>query len=260
MLFNMPLISVITINYNNAAGLQKTIDSVISQTFQDFEFIVIDGHSSDNSIDIIKQNKRINFWLSEKDNGIYDAQNKGILNANGNYLLFLNSGDVLANSTVLQKVSAVLSGGKSFYYGNLIFEKNLVKENHIAPKEIDMDFILNSTFWHPCVFIKSDLFKAFGLYNTSFKIVGDYEFFIRCLLKPHVTSEHINEFITEFDGNGISNDTSKIDLQVKEREKAWQLNVSELVYDSLKKQNAFSRSKYASVVNSLQKMRGKGAF
>jgi len=260
MLFKMPIISIITINYNNAAGLQKTMDSVISQTFQDFEFIVIDGQSSDNSLDIIKQNNRINFWLSEKDNGIYDAQNKGILNAKGDYLLFLNSGDILASNTVLQKVSTLLSGGKSFYYGNLILEKNLVKQNHFAPKEIDMDFILNSTFWHPCVFIKSDLFKSFGSYNTSFKIVGDYEFFIRCLLKPNVTSEYINEFITEFDGNGISNDTSKATIQIEEREKAWQLNVSALVYESLKKQNAFSRSKFASVVNSVQKMRGKGEF
>jgi glycosyltransferase involved in cell wall biosynthesis len=256
----MPLISVITINYNNAAGLQKTMDSVISQTFQDFEFIVIDGQSSDNSVDIIKQNSRINFWLSENDNGIYDAQNKGILNAKGDYLLFLNSGDILANSSVLKKVSAVLSGGKSFYYGNLILEKDLVKENHFAPKEIDMDFMLNSTFWHPCVFIKADLFKSFGVYNTSFKIVGDYEFFVRCLLKPNVTSEYINEFITEFDGNGISNDASKAAIQTKERQKAWQLNVSELVYDSLKKQNAFSRSKFASVFNSLQRMRGKDGF
>lgn len=256
----MSLISIITINYNNAKGLQKTIDSVVSQSFQDFEFIVIDGNSSDKSVDIIKQYPRINEWLSEKDNGIYDAQNKGILKAKGDYLLFLNSGDSLASPFVLQKISSVLLGGKSFYYGNLILDKNKTKENHFAPKTIDMDFILNSTFWHPCVFIKSDLFKQYGLYNTSFKIVGDYEFFIRCLLKPHITTEYINEFITEFDGDGISNDASQNEIQTKEREQAWKLNVSELVYDSLKKQNTFSRSKYASFINSLQKMRGKQNF
>ncbi len=256
----MPLASIITINYNNAHGLKKTIDSVISQSFQDFEFIVIDGNSSDKSIDVIKQYPRINAWVSEKDYGIYDAQNKGILKAKGQYLLFLNSGDILVNNQILQKVSSVLLGGKSFYYGNLILEKNSFKENHFAPKEIDIDFMLNSTFWHPCVFIKSDLFKSFGLYNTTFKIVGDYEFFIRCLLKPHVTTEYINEFITEFDGNGISNDVSQNELQIMERDKAWKLNVSELVYDSLKKQNAFSRSKFASVINSIQKIRGKQNF
>ncbi|MBI3520536.1 MAG: glycosyltransferase [Bacteroidetes bacterium] len=256
----MAKLSIITINYNNSVGLQKTINSVISQTFQDFEFIVIDGNSSDSSVDVIKQYHRINEWVSEKDNGIYDAQNKGILKATGDYLLFLNSGDILANNNVLQNVSPVLSGGKSFYYGNLILEKNSVKEKHIAPITLDIDFMLNSTFWHPCVFIKAELFKVFGLYNTSFKIAGDYEFFIRCLLKPNITTEYINEFITEFDGNGISNDAGQNELQLQEREKAWKLNISEVVYDSLKKQNAFSRSKYASFINSLQKIRGKQNF
>ena len=256
----MPIISIITVNYNNAIGLNKTINSVVSQSFQDFEFIVIDGYSTDKSIDIIKQNPRINEWISEKDNGIYDAQNKGILKAKGNYLLFLNSGDILVNNQVLQKVSVLLSGNKSFYYSNLILKKDLVKEKLFAPKLIDVDFMLNSTFWHPCVFIKSDLFKQYGLYNTAFKICGDYEFFVRCLLKPNITSQYMNEFITEFDGNGISNDISKNDLQTQERELAWKFNLSELVYDSLKKQNAFSRSKFASVINSFQKLRGKQKF
>lgn len=256
----MPLISIITINYNNVSGLKKTIESVVYQVFQDFEFIVIDANSIDKSVDVIKQFTRINEWISEKDNGIYDAQNKGILMAKGNYLLFLNSGDSLINNHVLQNVSNILTGGKSFYYGNLILENNLIKEQHFAPKIIDIDFMLNSTFWHPCVFIKSELFKLYGLYNTSFKIAGDYEFFIRCLLKPNISTEYINEFITEFDGDGISNDASQTDLQNKERELAWKLNVSKLVYDSLKKQNAFSRSKFASVINSLQKIRGKQNF
>lgn len=256
----MSLISIITINYNNVEGLQKTINSVVSQGFQDFEFIVIDGGSTDGSVDVVKKYNRINEWLSEKDNGIYDAQNKGVLKSKGEYLLFLNSGDILVDNQVLQKVSTCLSSGKSFYYGNLILDKNNTKEKHLAPKEIDVDFMLNSTFWHPCVFIKSNLFKQFGLYNTSFKIVGDYEFFIRCLLKPNITTEYVNEFITEFDGNGISNDASQNEIQVNEREMAWKLNVSELVYESLKKQNAFSRSKYASFINSLQRIRGKQNF
>ncbi len=256
----MPLISVITINYNNANGLQKTIKSVVDQTFQDFEFIVIDGNSTDTSVEVIKQNQRINHWLSEKDKGIYDAQNKGIEKATGNYLLFLNSGDALVNRIVLEKVSHFLGSDKSIYYGDLVLEKNNRQEKHLAPNEIDTDFMLNSTFWHPCVFIKAELFRNYGLYNTDFKIAGDYEFFIRCLLKPGITTEHIPEFITLFDGNGISNDATKDELQLQEREKAWKLNVSEMTYESLKKQNAFSRSKYASLINSLQKLRGKQNF
>lgn len=257
----MPLISVITINYNNAKGLQKTIDSVINQTYKEFEFIVIDGSSTDNSKQIIeKKTNNISYWVSENDKGIYDAQNKGILKAKGDYYLFLNSGDVLSDKFILGKIVPFLSSNKSFYYGNLLLLKENKKEEHLAPKEIDLDFLLNSTFWHPCVFIKSELFKQFGLYNTSFDICGDYEFFIRCLLKPNIATEYLNEFITVFDGDGISNDVSKIEQQNKERELAWKLNVSEIIYDSLKKQNAFSRSKYASMINSLQKIRGKSNF
>ena len=253
----MPLLSVITINYNNAKGLKQTINSVVSQTVNDVEFVVIDGGSTDNSIEYVKNEKRITNWISEADKGIYDAQNKGIQRATGEYLLFLNSGDVLVNDSVLEKISKYLIGNKSFYYGNLILKKNDVQEKHIAPRLIDMDFILNSTFWHPCVFIKSSLFKKFGLYNTQFKIAGDYEFFVRCLLKPNVTTEYMNEFITLFDGNGISNNSEYNEILKKEREEAFKINISEIVYESLKKQNIFSRSKYSKLVNLLQKIRGK---
>lgn len=253
----MPLISIITINYNNASGLKKTIDSVCAQSFQDFEFIVIDGNSNDNSLDIIKQNNKINYWVSETDKGIYDAHNKGIIKATGDYLLFLNSGDILADNLVLKNVLSHFSNNKSFYYGNLILEKNKVLQKHIAPSSIDLDFMINSTFWHPCVFIKSELFKLYGQYNIEFKIAGDYEFFIRCLLKPNVSTEYINEFITIFDGNGISNDLKNKELQEKERENAWKLNISDNIYMSLKQQNAYSRSKFSAIINTIQKLRGK---
>ncbi len=101
----MKKVSVITINYNNAQGLQKTIDSVISQTFKDYEFIIIDGGSTDESVDIIRKNSgKISYWVSEKDGGIYNAQNKGAKKASGEYCLFLNSGDFLMDSQTLEKV------------------------------------------------------------------------------------------------------------------------------------------------------------
>ena len=96
---------IITINYNDAAGLKKTIDSVINQTYTEFEYIIIDGGSSDSSLQIIKENaNQINYWVSETDKGIYNAMNKGIEAAKGEYLLFLNSGDYLLDSLVLKKV------------------------------------------------------------------------------------------------------------------------------------------------------------
>ncbi len=256
----MPKISIITINYNNATGLDKTIRSVITQTYKEFEFIVIDGQSTDTSVDVIKTYAhQLTNWISEPDGGIYDAQNKGILNSTGDYLLFLNSGDVLVDNNVLEHVSTKLNG-QSFYYGNLILESNHQSVKHQAPEIIDVDFMLNSTFWHPCVFIKSSLFKEFGLYNTTFKICGDYEFFIRCLLKPNITTQYLDLFITRFDANGISNNPQQNQLQTEEREKAWRMNVSELIYENLKQQNSFARSKYATVINLLQKWRGKPRF
>jgi glycosyltransferase involved in cell wall biosynthesis len=101
-------LSIITINYNNRDGLEKTIRSVIDQRFTDFEFIVIDGGSTDGSVDNIrKYENKINYWCSEKDAGIYNAQNKGIKKAKGEYCLFLNSGDFLYNEDVLNKIKKI---------------------------------------------------------------------------------------------------------------------------------------------------------
>ena len=101
----MPQLSIITINYNNLAGLQKTFESVFNQTFQDFEYIVIDGGSTDGSKELIEQyHDKIDYWVSEPDSGIYNAMNKGIVRANGEYLQFLNSGDSLLGENILKNV------------------------------------------------------------------------------------------------------------------------------------------------------------
>ena len=120
----MPFFSIITINLNNSTGLEKTIQSVTTQLFSDFEFIIIDGGSTDNSIDVIKKyESEITSWVSEKDNGIYDAQNKGIAKANGTYCLFLNSGDYLFSKDALKKVfDSNLT--EDIVYGNIIYHEN----------------------------------------------------------------------------------------------------------------------------------------
>lgn len=253
-------LSIITINYNDKLGLEITVNSVISQSYKGIEYIIIDGASTDGSLDVIKSNEsQIAIWESEKDQGIYDAQSKGAKKANGEYQLFLNSGDVLATNTIIEEIIPFLEG-KEFYYGNLLLDKNGIIEKHKAPKQIDLDFMLNSTFWHPCVFIKSDLFKRFGYYNMDFKIAGDYEFFIRCLTKPGIETQFIDKFITLFDGDGISNNPKQIDAMNIERNKAWENNVSLIIYDALKKHLSFKRTKYANWLNKLQHIRGKEQF
>lgn len=206
----MPKLSIITINFNNVNGLEKTIKSVVSQKFTDFEFIIIDGGSSDGSlIEIEKYAKKINYWTSEKDKGIFNAQNKGIAVAKGDYCLFLNSGDCLADENVLQNV---FSGNISadIIYGDLItvdapgFKKHLKSPDHVGIKRM-----LTDTLWHPVSFIKKNLFSKHGNYNEKYKIVSDYEFFVRVIILKKVSLQYIPIDVSVFDTSGISSDMSK---------------------------------------------------
>ena len=238
-------LSIITINYNNLSGLTKTLESIWAQSFKNFEHVLIDGASSDGSSEFLKNHsQKFSHWVSEPDTGIYDAMNKGILKASGEYLLFLNSGDCLFEKDTLEKALSQVDGSFSFYYGNLVLERSGQIEEHKAPAKINLDFMLNSTFWHPCVFIQSSLFKKFGLYRTEFKITGDYEFFIRCLLKAGVKAKHLPFFISVFDGSGISNSSEHQVLQNLERKKSWLLNMSKPMYLLIKTYNRFTRSRY----------------
>jgi glycosyltransferase involved in cell wall biosynthesis len=118
----MPKLSIITINYNNVKGLEKTINSVVNQSYNDFEYIIIDGGSTDGSVDIIKKHEnKIVFWVSEPDNGIYDALNKGVKHSNGEYLLFLNGDDCLIDDAILQKISYHLEF-KDLIYFDIYFD------------------------------------------------------------------------------------------------------------------------------------------
>ena len=222
----MPVVSIITINYNNTAGLKKTIDSVISQTFQDIEFIIIDGGSTDGSVDIIKSNAaKITHWVSEKDNGIYNAQNKGARKATGEYCLFLNSGDHLVESATLDKVVKELN--KDIVYGDLLIEDaQRNRSNGISPDVLDVYHFMISTLWHPCTFIKRALFEKYGYYREDFKITGDYEFFLRVILKNGVSYRHIPVPISIFDMSGVSNDPENQKLQSEERKRSWLMNYS----------------------------------
>jgi glycosyltransferase involved in cell wall biosynthesis len=215
----MPLLSIITINFNNAEGLKKTIESVFSQSFNDFEYLIIDGGSTDGSVEIIKQNKKINYWISEKDNGIYDAMNKGILKSFGNYLLFLNSGDYLCEN-VLGKVFSE-THNEDILYGNMKInwgENNIT--DGIMPNKITLEHLVKDTLWHPVSFIKKELFNKFGLYNTDYEIVADYEFFFKNIIINKSSNVHLNYFITEYNVEGFSSLPSN-----KAKEKAERLKV-----------------------------------
>lgn len=214
-----PKISVITINYNNAAGLRKTMQSVVSQSYRDFEYIIIDGGSTDGSIGVIEEFRNsVTRSVSEKDKGIYDAQNKGISQATGEYLLFLNSGDFLCNPAVLEKVSG-FGLDRDIVYGDMYINWGEKISLGKMPAEISKEQMFRDTLWHPVSFIRSELFHNYGMYNLEYKMVADYEFFFRVIIKHKVSTKHIPLAICEFDTGGISSDPAKKETEKAERKR-----------------------------------------
>ena len=205
---NKPLITVITVSLNSESTIHKTIESVLNQTFENVEFIIIDGMSSDNTVGIIKEHfdryreqnnlKRLSV-ISEKDSGISSAFNKGIKLANGNFLLFLNSDDYLIDENVFQDISNLLINDENLYCGNIFidslgkFVKCQIEENL---KEYNV--------LHPATFFGKKVFEKIGFFDESFKIGMDTEFFFRAR-KMNIKFENLNRTITIFSVSGISN-------------------------------------------------------
>lgn len=200
-------LSIITVNLNNRDGLLKTIDSVVSQTFRDFEWIVIDGGSTDGSKELIEQYAdHFAYWVSEPDKGIYNAMNKGIRVAKGDYLQFLNSGDWLCSDNTLQNVfdcsftDDVLFGSCIVHDpGAGIYEHGPTDNNFTAFQ------LLSKSLPHQASFIKKKLFDRYGLYDESFKICADMKFFYDVIVNHNVSVGHLPFAVAHFDGAGISN-------------------------------------------------------
>lgn len=214
-----PKISIITVNYNDKAGLQKTIKSVAEQSFKDFEFFVMDGGSTDGSKELLEENAALfTRWLSEPDRGIYHAMNKGIKMAKGEYLLFLNSGDSLYHSEVLAQVDQEITGEHGIYYGDIIYDEISKQTVRTFPDRLTFGFFYEHNLSHQASFIKRTLFDEFFYYNESFKIVSDWEFFIYAICKKDVPYQHINNILTNYDATGLSSNVDNHVMMRKERE------------------------------------------
>lgn len=216
------MLSVITINLNNKFGLIKTIESVRNQTYRNFQFIIIDGGSNDGSIDIIKKfDKHINYWISEPDNGIYNAMNKGIVKSEGKYCIFMNSGDLFADNEVIEYFSN--SGlQEDIISGNTFTVRNTNQEIIKAPKNSELTFEFffpGGTIMHQSTFIKKKLFDEIGLYDENFMIISDWVFFLKTLIIQKCSYKNIDRNISFYNFNGISNQNSYFDVQNKERKK-----------------------------------------
>lgn len=222
-------LSIITINYNNAEGLRKTLASVASQTYPNIEHIIIDGGSTDGSVDVIKEYvrnvERMNeltnegihvVWLSEPDKGIYNAMNKGISKASGDYIQILNSGDILASPDVTERMMVKLnelsnervneSDGVAILYGNMV--KFDYANNRILGKSREVEYSLRnyyySTMNHDCCYIHRSVYEKYGLYDENLKIVSDWKWFLQAIGLGHVKPVYVDIDVTIFDASGIS--------------------------------------------------------
>ncbi|MFR9166876.1 MAG: glycosyltransferase family 2 protein [Dysgonomonas sp.] len=201
-------LSIITINLNNSSGLLKTIESVENQTFRDFEFIVIDGGSKDNSVEHIKKYEdKISYWISEPDKGIYNAMNKGIAKATGEYCYFLNSGDFLIDNSVLERVFQG-NTSDSFICGNYLTEENHKLVTHNEYKIRDWKFSLYDIFSgflaHQAFFIKRTMFEKYGYYDERFKIMSDWKLFFLAIGVDNEKVFYKDVNICVYDTQGIS--------------------------------------------------------
>lgn len=197
--------SIITINYNNREGLQKTINSVIGQTFKDYEFIIIDGGSTDGSLEILKQHDAsITFWSSEPDKGVYHAMNKGIVKAHGEYLNFMNSGDCFYDNEVLaqiakQNFSEDLIIGRDYHYN----EASKQGFATILPPRLSMLNFIHHTLPHQSTFFKHSMFDEM-LYDETLKIASDMKFFMQQICINECSFRLIDDIICRREPDGIS--------------------------------------------------------
>lgn len=238
-------LSIITINYNNAKGLQKTIESVVSQNYKNIEYIIIDGGSKDNSVDVIKEHEDIiSYWVSERDSGIYNAMNKGIQKATGEYLLFLNSGDSLVCETVLEQLIKGEKGDTDLVYGDLIRTFSDGTQDFVEmPDFITVDRMMTQTLCHPVTLIHSRLFQEFGLYDERLKIVADWAFFFKVIVHGNATQKHKKVTVANFMMDGLSSlpeSRSKIN-----EEKDWvKMNYSSPAFIKLYQEYSIYKSLY----------------
>jgi glycosyltransferase involved in cell wall biosynthesis len=212
----LPL-SIITVNLNNVDGLRKTFESVFGQSFSDFEYLVIDGGSTDGSYELIKNNNNLlNYWISETDSGIYQAMNKGIRKAKGEYCLFLNSGDQLINSNILSEVFN-FKYHADILYGNMQVVKNgQVIGLATTPAIITFKTLFEGTIHHQAAFIKRILFESYGLYDEEYRIRSDWGFWIKTVVLNNCTTHFINKVISVYDAGGLSSFREAIEIEKNE--------------------------------------------
>lgn len=213
-------LSIITINYNNGVGLEQTIKSVINQTSKEFEYIIIDGNSTDDSYAVIlKYKQHLKHWVSETDRGIYHAMNKGIMLAQGEYCQFLNSGDTLVDGEVVAKMLQKMPNS-GIVIGNMLKKLpngKILKDIGVGNNEITLFTLYKGSLNHSPAYIKRSLFEKYGFYDEKLRIVSDWKWYIIAIVLEEEKVIYVDIDVSIFCLDGIS--TLNIPLLQSERTK-----------------------------------------
>ena len=213
-------ISIITVCYNSAETIGRTLRSVREQTYGEIEHIVIDGGSGDNTLEVVAaEGPHVGKLVSEKDNGIYDAMNKGIRLATGDVVAFLNADDFYKGSDVLAKVAKVMQAEQlDALYGDVEFFQR-GKENSVARRYNSSRFTVGRLGWgwmpaHPALFVRRALFERHGLFRTDYFIAGDFEFIARVFSSRDLRHRHLPESLVRMQMGGVSTSGWRATLQL----------------------------------------------
>lgn len=201
-------VSVITVCKNAQDTIERTIKSVVSQDYKDIEYLIIDGKSTDKTLDIVKKYKdKIDIIVSEPDGGIYYAMNKGIEKSSGEIIYFLNSGDFLFNRCVVSDIANLFKeNNPDLIYGDvLLYDRNNPERFTIKQhKNLSRLYLAYNEIYHQAMFVKKDLFEKYGKFNTRFKLLADYEWTLKVLVGNNATTSRINKMIVKYLLGGAS--------------------------------------------------------
>jgi glycosyltransferase involved in cell wall biosynthesis len=232
-------ISIITVAYNSAGTIGDTLQSVHSQDYPDIEHIIIDGRSTDGTLDIVRKFPKVARVVSEKDNGLYDAMNKGIKLASGEVIGILNSDDVYSGPTVISSVAALFANkNNDTVYGDLQYVQ-ADDLNRVVRTWRSGHFKRSSFYYgwmppHPAFFVRKTIYERVGLFNTSLRSASDYEMMLRILFKNNFNAAYLAEVLVKMRAGGISNASFRNRLVAnREDRKAWKLNQLEPYFFTL---------------------------
>jgi len=251
-----PLVSIITAVYNGEKHLEETIQSVLNQSYDNIEYIIIDGRSPDGTIDIIKKYEdKIHYWISEKDDGVYEAMNKGLEVAKGEYIAILNADDYYTSDAITLGIEKIIKTKSDYSVANVEYVRSRGIIKAIYPLEEDYIY-QEMPYPHVSALIASKVYKDVGLFDTSFRIAGDHDMAVRIHMQGYKAC-YIDKVIAQLEEGGISSgiESNKESLRVaikngKNKIRAWATYFTQLLKISIVKILPFS------LIKQIQKFKG----